>query len=116
MLGKFTNAPQICWYSETSYVMVSLTLVSNNLNFSTLFKLYKIGTAFKFILDETLPKLSVNFGNTCSNSQDSHENQYQPVFNFVFYGATIQINHSSAISLPLVKHPQKIIMIIQFML
>ena len=41
------------------------------------------GTAFKCIFEETVPKLSVNFGNR--NSQDSHKNQYPgPVLNFGF--------------------------------
>ena len=43
----------------------------------------KIGTAFKYIFEETLPKLSVKFGNR--DSQDSHKNQYpDPVLNFGF--------------------------------
>ena len=42
----------------------------------------KIGT-LKCIFEETVPKLSVNFGNR--NSQDSHKNRYlNPVLNFSF--------------------------------
>ena len=43
----------------------------------------KIVTAFKYILEETMPKLLVNFGNHIS--QDSHKNQYSgPVCNLGF--------------------------------
>ena len=43
----------------------------------------KIGTAFKYLFEETMPKLSVSFRNY--NSQDSHKNQYPgPVLNFGF--------------------------------
>ena len=43
----------------------------------------RIGTAFKCIFEETVPKLSVAFGNC--NSLDSHKNQYpSPVLNFGF--------------------------------
>ena len=42
-----------------------------------------IGTAFKCIFEETMRKLSVNFGNR--SSQESHKNQYPgPVLNFGF--------------------------------
>ena len=71
------------WYSERSFANVTLplTLLSNKLNvkfFSTL-----IVTAFKCILEETMPNLSGNFGN--QNPQDSHKNQSpDPVCNFGF--------------------------------
>ena len=43
----------------------------------------KIVTAFKYNFEETMPKLSVNFGNHIS--QISHKNQYpSPVCNFDF--------------------------------
>ena len=43
----------------------------------------KIATAFKYIFKDTMPKLSVNFGNHIS--QDSHKNQYPgPICNFGF--------------------------------
>ena len=43
----------------------------------------KNGTAFKYIFEETVPKLSVNFG--YHNSQDPHKNQYYGhVLNFYF--------------------------------
>ena len=63
-----------------------LTLVSNKLNvpFSPhYFNGIKIVTAFNYIFEETMPNLSVNFGNHVS--QDSHKNQYSgPVCNFSF--------------------------------
>ena len=42
----------------------------------------KIGTAFKCIFEETLPKLLVNFGNR--NSQDSQEPISRPCLEFQF--------------------------------
>ena len=43
----------------------------------------KIGTAFKSVFEETVPKLSVNLRNLYS--PDSHKNQYpNPVLNFGF--------------------------------
>ena len=43
----------------------------------------KIETAFKCVFEETVPKLSVNFGN--HNSQDSHKKQHPSlVLNFGF--------------------------------
>ena len=67
-------------------VTLPLSLVSNKLNlpfFSTLFQWIKIVTASKCTFEETMPKLSVNFGNHIS--QDSHNNQYSaPVCNFGF--------------------------------
>ena len=70
------------------YANVTLpsTLVSNKLivPFSPrYFNGIKIVTAFKYIFEETMPKLSVNFENHVS--QDSHKNQYPgPVCNFGF--------------------------------
>ena len=67
-------------------VTLPLTLVSNKLNvpfFSTLLNEIEIVTAFKYIFEETMPKLSVIFGNHIS--QDSYKNQYPgPVCYFGF--------------------------------
>ena len=47
------------------------------------FNAIKIVTAFKYIFEETLPKLLINFGNY--NLQNSHKTQYaSPVCNFGF--------------------------------
>ena len=66
-------------------VKLPLTLVSNKLNvlfFSTLFQWDK-NVTLKCIFEETMPKLSVNFGNHIS--QDSHKNQYPgTICNFGF--------------------------------
>ena len=71
----------------------------------------KIGTAFKCIFEETVPKLSVNGGNR--NSQDSHKNQYPGLrlswISVLRNHNTVnvdQIYRWSAISLPLVTHTE----------
>ena len=65
----------------------------------------KIGTAFKCILEETMPKLSLNFGNR--NSQNSHKNNI-PALSWISVlrnHNTVkdvdQISRWSAVSLPL---------------
>ena len=76
-------------------VTFPLTLVSNKLNapFSPhYFSGVKIGTAFNCTFVETVPKLSVNFGNR--NSQDSQKNQsHGPVVNFSFTELYYQCDH-----------------------
>ena len=79
----FIESQYVKMWNVIMYANVTfpLTLVSNKVNvpFFCYFIGVKIGTAFKCIFEETLPKLSVNFGN--HNSQDSHKN---PVLNFSF--------------------------------
>ena len=69
-----------------AYVTLPLTLVSNTRTYHfspRYFNGIKIVTAFKCTFEETMSKLSVNFGNHIS--QDSHKNQYPcPVCNFGF--------------------------------
>ena len=87
--GKTCTIMLVQWKVEIyANVMLPLALVSNKLNaglpfFSTLFQWDKIATAFKCTFEETMPKLSVNFGNDIS--RDSHKNQYPgPICNFGF--------------------------------
>ena len=81
----------IRWYSETSYrpmqtsrchwhwFQTNWTYPFSPRHFNGI----KIVTAFKCIFEETMPKLSVDFGNHIS--QDSYKNQYpSPVCNFSF--------------------------------
>ena len=78
----------IRWYSETSSCMQTSHCIWHwfqtnwTYHFSPrYFNGIKIVTALKCIFEETMPKLSVNFGNHIS--QDSHKNQYPgPVCNF----------------------------------
>ena len=94
-----------------SNVTLPLTLVSNKLNvpfLSTLSNGIKIVTAFKCILGETMPKLSVNY---VLQDPDSHRNQYPgPVtcnFSFLHHNTVTNVDQIcswSAMAFPLVTH------------
>ena len=69
----------------------------------------KIATAFKCIFEETMQKLSVNFGNHIS--QDSHNQYHGPVRNYgLMHHNTVtnvdQICHYCAVSFSMVTHTE----------
>ena len=84
----YTRINMLVQWNVIMYAIVTLPLHWFQTNWTYYFSPcyfngIKIEIALKCIFEETVPKLSENFGN--SNSQDSHKNQYPgPVLNLGF--------------------------------
>ena len=57
-----------------NYILIVCQNIVNTCSCISYFNWITIATAFKYIFEETMPKLSVSFGNPIS--KDSHKNQY----------------------------------------